>query len=119
MKNTDTGVARLFSAFSYSMNGLRSAYISEAAFRQEVWLAMILVPAAWFVGDTLIERGLLVSSLLLLLIVELLNTAIEKTVDRIGDEFHELSGAAKDTGSAAVFLTLVLVLLLWIIVALS
>jgi len=116
MKNTDTGIKRLVSAFNYSLNGLRTAYASEAAFRQEVWLALVLTPAAWFVGDTSLERGVLIASVLVLLIVELLNTAIEKTVDRIGSEFHELSGAAKDIGSAAVLLALMMVLLIWIAV---
>jgi len=119
MKNTDTGMARLFSALGYSLSGLKVAYISEAAFRQEVWLAIVLLPLAWFVGDTALERGILASSVLLLLVVELLNTAIEKVVDRIGDEYHDLSGAAKDMGSAAVLVTLVLVAVIWCAVILK
>jgi len=119
MKNEATGIARLFAATKFSMQGLRQAYRSEAAFRQEVWLCVVLVPAAFFVADTSLERALLIASLFLLMIVEVLNTAIEKVVDRIGDEYHELSGAAKDLGSAAVFLCLVLVAVLWIGVLMS
>lgn len=114
MKNTDTGAARIFSAFRFSLNGLRIAYTQEAAFRQEIWLAAVLIPAAFIVGDTSLERCILVASVLLLLIVELLNTAVEKVVDRIGDEFHELSGAAKDIGSAAVLMTLLLLAVVWL-----
>lgn len=114
MKNTDTGIARLFSAFRYSLNGLRIAYTNEAAFRQEVWFAAVLIPAAFFVGDTAFEHCVLIASVLLLLIVELLNTAVENVVDRIGDEFHELSGAAKDIGSAAVLMALLLLVIVWL-----
>ncbi len=119
MKNTDTGFARLRSALGYSIKGLRVAYATEAAFRQEVWLAVVLLPLALVVGDTPLERGLLIACVLLLLTVELLNTSIEKVVDRIGEEFHELSGAAKDAGSAAVFLTMLLVAVIWLSVILS
>ncbi len=114
MKNEATGFARLIAAFGFSRKGLKLAYVSEAAFRQEVWLAVVMLPAAWFVGDTSLERALLAASILLLMVVELLNTAIEKVVDRIGAEFHELSGAAKDIGSAAVLLTIVLVTIVWL-----
>jgi len=119
MKNEATGIGRLFAATKFSMQGLRQAYGSEAAFRQEVWLCLVLVPAAYILGDTSIERAVLIASLLLLLIVEVLNTAVEKVVDRIGDDYHELSGAAKDLGSAAVFLCLLLVLVLWLGVLLN
>ena len=118
MKNTSTGWQRLLAATRYSWQGLRSAYNGEAAFRQEVWLAIIAVPLALFVGQTALERGLLLSSILLLLIVELLNSAIEAVVDRCGEEYHPLSGRAKDMGSAAVLLTLLLVIIIWISVLL-
>jgi len=114
MKNPDTGIARWFSAFGFSLSGLKIAYRSEAAFRQEVWLAVFLIPVALLIGDTVLQSSLLIASVFLLLIVELLNSAIEKVVDRIGDEFHELSGAAKDIGSAAVFLTMVAVSIVWL-----
>ena len=114
MKNNATGVARLVAAFGFSMQGLKSTYATEAAFRQEVWLAVVLLPMALFVGSSPLEQALLVASVLLLLVVELLNSGIEKVVDRIGDEYHELSGAAKDAGSAAVLLTLCLVAVIWL-----
>ena len=96
------------------MKGLTAAYRHEAAFRQEVWLACVLIPLAVWLGDNWTETILLIGSLLLLLIVELLNSAIEAVVDRVGEEIHELSGRAKDMGSAAVFLTMVLVCLTWL-----
>lgn len=96
------------------MAGLRSSYKTEAAFRQEVWLAVVLVPLALFLGDSALEISLMIGSVLLLMITELLNTAVELVVDRIGHEFHELSGRAKDTGSAAVFLAIVLVVVVWL-----
>ncbi len=114
MKNTATGFARLTAAFGFSVKGLTQAYKSEAAFKQEVWLAIVLLPASLFVGDTSLERALLAASVLLLMVVELLNTAVEKVVDRIGEEFHELSGAAKDIGSGAVLVTIVLVTIVWV-----
>ena len=93
MKNNATGVARLVAAFGYSVQGLKSTYATEAAFRQEVWLAVVLIPLAWLVGSSPLEQAILIASVLLLLVVELLNSGIEKVVDRIGDDFHELSGA--------------------------
>lgn len=114
MKNKATGIARLTAAFGFSMQGLKSTYATEAAFRQEVWLAVVLLPLAFFVGGSPLEIAILISSVLLLLVVELLNSAIEKVVDRIGSEYHELSGAAKDAGSAAVLLTLGLVAVVWL-----
>ena len=113
MKNNLTGVARVIAAFGFSVKGLKTTYHNEAAFRQEVWLALILVPAAFFVGNTALERALLIASVLLVLIVELLKTAIENVVDRFGAEYHELSGAAKDTGSASVLVALLLVVVVW------
>lgn len=114
MKNEATGIARLISAFGFSIKGLKSTYATEAAFRQEVWLAVVLLPLAFVIGSSAIETAILISTVLLLLIVELLNSAIEKVVDRIGSEFHELSGAAKDAGSAAVLLTVGLVVVVWL-----
>ena len=113
MKNNSTGVARVIAAFGFSVKGLKTAYRNEAAFRQEVYLALIMVPAAFFVGNTALEKALLIASIMLVLIVELLNTAVENVVDRFGAEYHELSGAAKDTGSAAVLVALLLVVVVW------
>ncbi len=119
MKNEATGFARLIAASGYSLKGLRNTYATEGAFRQEVWLAAVLLPLALFVGDNALEVAMLTSSVLLLLVVELLNTAIEKVVDRIGDGYHELSGAAKDAGSAAVLLALIILFTVWLCVLLQ
>lgn len=107
------GLKRLWLATGHSLRGLRLSYSSEAAFRQEAWLAVLLLPLAFFLGESAVERAMLAGSVLVLLIVELLNTAIEVVVDRIGLERHALSGFAKDAGSAAVMLTLALVALTW------
>lgn len=107
------GFERILKATVYSWQGLRAAFHNEAAFRQEVMLSLILVPLALWLGDSGIERTLLIGALLLVLIVELLNTGIEIVVDRLGGEMHELSGRAKDVGSAAVFLSLINVLVVW------
>ena len=108
-----TGAARLWLAMLNSLRGLKHCYHSEAAFRQEVWAAFVLVPAAFWLGRSGIERVLLVGSALLVMVVELLNTAIEVVVDRIGLERHHLSGFAKDLGSSAVLLALLLALGTW------
>lgn len=108
------GLARLLAAARYSMAGLRSAYASEEAFRLEVATLCLAVPLALWLGESAVERVLLIGSVLLLLIVELLNTAVEAVVNRVGLEFHELSRQAKDIGSAAVFICMVLVALVWV-----
>lgn len=95
------------------MQGFAQAWTHEAAFRQELVLAIIMTPIAVWLGQTMVERALLIAVLLLVLIVELFNSAIEAAIDRHGDEHHELSGRAKDMGSAAVFVSLVIVLLAW------
>jgi len=113
MKPGRTGLSRVMHAFGYSMQGFRAAIKHEAAFREELILAIILVPLAfWLTSNTLYLMAML-GSLLLVLIVEILNSAIEAVVDRIGSEQHELSGRAKDMGSAAVFLALMNVILMW------
>jgi len=114
MKNNATGAARIAAAFGFSINGLKSTYATETAFKQEVWLAIVLLPLALWLGSSPLEKAILAGSVLLVLIVELLNSAIEKVVDRIGDEYHELSGAAKDAGSAAVLLTICLAIIVWL-----
>jgi diacylglycerol kinase (ATP) len=108
-----TGARRLVLAFLNSWKGFRGAFEAEAAFRQEVALALVLIPLGFWLGDTPIEKVLLVGSVLFVLIVELLNTGIETVVDRIGLERHALSGLAKDVGSAAVLLSFVVLLLVW------
>lgn len=113
-KNAKRGLARITAAALYSVAGLRAALRYEAAFRQEVWLGLLLVPAAFWVGSSAAERVLLLGSWLLVLIVELLNSAIEAAIDRIGHDHHELSGQAKDMGSAAVFLSLVFAGATWL-----
>ncbi|MGQ0710648.1 MAG: diacylglycerol kinase [Rhodoferax sp.] len=100
-----TGWSRLRHALGYSLAGLRAAW-TETAFRQECWLALVLLPLAWWLGQTWVERSLLLASVCAVLVVELLNTAIESTVDRIGPQWHALAKRAKDMGSAAVLLTL-------------
>ena len=108
-----TGMRRIMHATQYSAQGLRHAWRHEAAFRQELGLLVISLPAAVWLGQTTIERILLITPLLLVLIVELLNSAVEAAIDRLGTEHHELSGRAKDLGSAAVFLSLLLAGVVW------
>jgi diacylglycerol kinase (ATP) len=103
-----TGLDRVIRATGHSMAGLASAYRGESAFRQEFWLAVVMVPLAFYVGRGWVEVALLVGSVLLVLIVELLNSGIETAVDRVSFELHDLSKRAKDLASAAVFLSLVL-----------
>ncbi|MCK6425319.1 MAG: diacylglycerol kinase [Burkholderiaceae bacterium] len=110
------GLDRILKATGYSAAGLRSAYGQEAAFRQEVWLALLLVPLAFWLGRDAVEIALLIGSVLLLLIVELLNSAVEATVDRISFELHDLAKRAKDYGSAAVALALMLCATVWLAV---
>lgn len=108
-----TGLKRIINAFGYSMKGLRAAFKHESAFRQELALLVILLPLAILLGQNIVDYSILIGSLLLVLIVELLNSAVETVVDRIGDEHHELAGRAKDMGSAAVFISLVNVVVIW------
>ena len=113
MKPGKTGASRLADATGYSVKGVRACWKNEAAFRQEVALAAVLLPLSFFLARTVEQWLFLVAPLLLLLIVELLNSAIEAAIDRHGDEHHVLSGRAKDMGSAAVFVSLLLVGLVW------
>lgn len=108
------GLRRLVLASSYSVKGLRAAWGQEAAFRQELLLAMVLIPIALWLDFPLLERLLLIAVVVLVLVVELLNSAVEAAIDRIGSEFHELSGQAKDLGSAAVMLCLLLATAVWV-----
>ena len=115
-KPGETGIKRIISATSNSLKGFKAGWQHEAAFRQELSLCIILVPLALYLGETGVEKSLLVGVCLLVLIVEILNSGIEAVVDRIGDEHHELSGRAKDMGSAAVFVSLVMVGIVWALV---
>ncbi len=108
------GLRRVLSATGYSLAGLKAAFIGEAAFRQVLVLALVLIPLACVLQVSRFERALLISVVLLAPIIELLNSAIEATVDRISLELHPLSARAKDMGSAAQLLTLLLILLVWI-----
>lgn len=107
---------RVIRAAGYSMKGLKAAYINEPAFRQEIWCAVILIPLALLIGSDVIEKIFLLGTVFLVLITELLNSAIEAVVDRIGPDFHELSGRAKDIGSAAVFMAMVLLAITWLLI---
>jgi diacylglycerol kinase (ATP) len=107
------GTRRLLLAFVNSWQGFRGAFRFEAAFRQEVALAVVLLPLGVYLGKTPVEKALLVSSVLFVLVVELLNTGIETVVDRIGLERHELSGLAKDVGSTAVLLSFAVLAVIW------
>ncbi len=113
------GLQRIINATKYSLAGFAAAYKHEEAFRQEVWLTLLAIPISFFVADTAIEWVLLMASVLLVLIVELLNTGLENAIDRFGTEKHELSGRAKDVGSAAVMLTILLALLVWVAVIIN
>jgi diacylglycerol kinase (ATP) len=108
-----SGMLRLLLAFANSWKGFKGAFAAEEAFRQEVMLAIVLLPLGVWLGKTGIEKALLVGSVLLVLIVELLNTGIETVVDRIGLERHELSGLAKDVGSTAVLLSFAVLIVVW------
>ncbi|MBN8442639.1 MAG: diacylglycerol kinase [Thauera sp.] len=114
-----TGLRRVWNALHYSLDGLKAAYRHEDAFRQEFWLAVVLVPLALWLGDSGVGKALMVASVLLVLMVELLNSAIEATVDRISLENHRLAKRAKDIGSAAVLLSLCNVVLVWALVLLA
>jgi diacylglycerol kinase (ATP) len=111
-----TGFTRMFRAFGASMKGFTGAFREEAAFRQELVLAVLVIPLGLWLGRSGIERVLLIAPMFIVLIVELINSAIEATVDRIGLERHTLSGLAKDIGSAAVFLSLTLLAVVWVLV---
>ena len=104
---------RAWRAFIWSMQGLRATWAVESSFRLEVYLLVVLAPLAFWLGETGVERAILIGSMLLVLVVEVLNSALEAVVDRWGPELHELAGRAKDMGSAAVFLAVLNVLACW------
>lgn len=111
-----SGIPRLINAAGYSLAGLKAAFKSEAAFRQEAAAAVILVPLGIFWGASGTERAMLVFSVLLVLVVELLNSGLEAVVDRVGTDFHPLSKKAKDMGSAAVFVSIAMAVLVWLLI---
>jgi len=114
-----TGLRRLFNAFGYSLAGFRAAYKHEDAFRQEALLAVILIPLAIWLPVDLTGKALMIGSVLLVIIVELLNSAIEATVDRISLDSHDLAKRAKDIGSAAVLVSLINTMVIWVLVLLA
>lgn len=116
-RSNNTGMRRILRAFVFSLAGLGAAWRNEAAFRQELVATVVLTPAAFWVGATAAERALLIGSCWLVLIVELLNSAVEAAVDRVGTDHHQLSGRAKDLGSASVLVSLALAILVWGLIA--
>ncbi|MBV5308250.1 diacylglycerol kinase [Chromatium okenii] len=110
------GWRRVIFAFGYSMNGLKACFAHEEAFRQEIFLLIFFIPLALWFGETPVERAILIGSLLIVPIVELLNSAIEANVDRVGLERHELSGRAKDIASAAVFSSIAFCVVNWALI---
>ena len=115
-KHGNRGLNRLVKATIHSWHGLSAAYRHEEAFRQETWLCLVLLPLGFYLGQSGIEKALLVGSVLLLPLVEILNSAVEAVVDRIGPGHHELSGRAKDMGSAAVAIAIAILGLTWLLV---
>lgn len=113
------GIARIIKASQYSWQGFKAAFANEEAFRQEIFLAIILIPLSLYLGDSGIERALLISVVLIILIAELLNSGIEAIVDRVGTDHHELSGRAKDIGSAAVVLSFINATIVWALVLIN
>ncbi|WP_321276805.1 diacylglycerol kinase [Thiomicrorhabdus indica] len=113
MKSPHTGFKRVIYAAGYSWKGFKSTWKHEAAFRQEVWLFALLLPVAFWLSETLLEWIALIAVLLLVMVVELLNSAVESVVDRVGSDFHKLSGRAKDQGSAAVLISFVIAFMVW------
>jgi len=114
VKPGQTGFKRIINASIYSWQGLKAAFQHEAAFRQELFICLLLIPLAFFLATNAIELAILIASLFLILICEIINSAIEAVVDRHGDEIHSLAGRAKDMGSAAVFLALLNASICWL-----
>lgn len=111
-----SGLSRILDASRYSYKGLRAAWQHEEAFRQEAMLAIVLLPMAFWLGEGATQQGLLITTVVLVVVVELINSAIEAAIDRIGTDRHPLSGQAKDIGSAAVMMSLLLCLCTWTLV---
>jgi diacylglycerol kinase (ATP) len=117
MRRADLGpIERIISATGEAWRGLRAAWRTQQAFRYELYVLLIVIPAGWWLGKSGIERALLIGSSLLVVVVELLNSALETAVDRIGDDYNELSGRAKDMGAAAVLCSIIIAGLVWLLV---
>ena len=114
-----TGFHRVFKATIYSWQGFQAAWKNESAFRQEVTIGIVLLPLAFVIGESMLQVAVLISMLAVVLITELLNSAVEAVVDRVSDEYHDLAGRAKDMGSAAVFVALALVVIVWTMMAIK
>ena len=112
-KPGNTGITRITKAFGFSMKGLRASWKHESAFRQEAVLAIILVPLAFWLARTPAELMILLMTLFIVVITEVLNSAVEAVVDRVSEDHHKLAGRAKDMGSAAVFLSLTMTVIIW------
>jgi diacylglycerol kinase (ATP) len=110
-------IGHIINAFRYTFDGLKSAWKNELAFRGEVVVAIIMIPLGIWLGQSAVEQALLIASILLILLTELVNSALEAVVDRIGPERHELSKRAKDMGSAAAFISMVTAVVVWMIIA--
>jgi diacylglycerol kinase (ATP) len=110
------GLQRIINAWGYSMDGFRACFKHEEALRQETYALIFLIPLGLWLGNSGVERALLIGSLLLVPLVELLNSAVEAVVDRFGGEHHKLSGRAKDIASAAVFLSITMAMITWLLV---
>jgi diacylglycerol kinase (ATP) len=114
MSSADIGpIQRLINALRYSLQGLSYGWKKEAALRYEIYMLLVAIPVAWLLGKEAVERALMIGSALLVVVVEVINSALEITVDRIGKDHHELSGHAKDLGSAAVFCSIVVAVVVW------
>lgn len=116
IKPRDTGLTRVWKATLYSIQGLKAAWLNESAFRQECTIAVILLPVSFWIAKSWVEVAVLMGVCFLVLIVELLNSAVEAVVDRVGHEHHDLAGRAKDMGSAAVMLSLILAAGTWLLI---
>ena len=114
-----TGIERVIKATGYSWQGFRAAWSNESAFRQECTIGILLLPLAFVIGQTMFQVAVLIAVLAVVLITELLNSAVEAVVDRVGQEYHDLAGRAKDMGSAAVFVSLSLVVIVWSMMAIK
>jgi len=113
-KKTSKGFERIINAFKFTLKGVQSAWSNEEAFRQEALVLILVIPAGLFIPETFLQKGLFICAWLLVLVIELLNSAIESVVDRIGYGKHPLSGQAKDMGSAAVFIGICLAVIIWV-----
>ena len=118
-KGKKKGIKRLVNAFYYSMAGFKAAWKNEEAFRQEIIVGIFIIPAGLFIGETFTQKGILIGVYFIIPLVELINSAIEAIVDRVGTEHHELSGRAKDLGSASVLLSICMASVTWLLIILE